>query len=275
MDTTYQHLAEILSPAIILGVLAYLTNFFGKAISDQKPFADDRSWEIQLQGVFFFVLTIIPAGFVGFIISSQIGTLGVPFSMRAFLVLALVVWVTLVSQYFSQKLYGLSSLVKPEQKAAFKEKLRDTFRKYGHSEDIADDIENVFAAIWRKFESSITNREVPTLTVATFYMWMLIAEIQQYIAHTFSSAELARLIFLASLIFMGFFTLAFNKSLRMYKKLLIVDIYPVGGGEPIRNASLLKVNDTNVRFLNGTDKLVIMSRDRVERIEALRSVNPE
>lgn len=274
MDAIYQHLVELFSPVIILGVLAYLTNFFGKAISDQKPFADDRSWEIQLQGVVFFVLTIIPSGFVGFLISSKLGTLGLPFSVRVFLVLMLLVWVTLVSQYFSQKLYGISPAIKPEQKAAFKEKLRDTFKKHGHSEDVADDVEGVFATIWRKIESSYTNRKVNIFLVATFYMWMVIAEIQVYIVNEFSSTELARLIFLASLVFMGFFTLAYNKSLRMYKKLLVVDIYPTDG-DPIRNASLLKVNDTNVRFMDGKDKLVIMSRDRIERIEALRSVNPE
>jgi hypothetical protein len=38
----------------------------------------------------------------------------------------------------------------------------------------------------------------------------------------------------------------------MYKKLLVVDIYPTDV-EPIRNASLLKVNDTNVRFMDGKD----------------------
>ena len=274
MDAAYQHLAEILSPAILLGVLAYLTNFFGKAISDQKAFSDDRGWEIQLQGVFFFVLTIVPSGFAGFLVSTNLGTLGMSFSFRAFLIFIVVVWVTLVSQYFSQKLYGLPPVVKPEQKAAFKQKLRDTLKKQGHSEEIADDVESVFARIWQTIELLITNRKVYTLTVATFFMWMLIAEIQYYIAQEFSTVELARLIILASLVFMGFFTLAYNKSLRMFKKLLVVDIYPVGG-EPFREVSLLKVNDTNVRFLVGGEKLVIMSLDRIERIEALRRKNPE
>lgn len=111
--------------------------------------------------------------------------------------------------------------------------------------------------------------------VATFYTWVLITEVQQYVAFEFSSMKLAQLILLAVLIFAGFFVLAYNHSLKEYKKVLTVNIYTIDGGKPIENVSLLKVNDTNVRFLEGQDKHVIMNRDRIERIEILRSANSE
>jgi len=49
----------LLPPAIIISLSAYLINFFGKAITDQTPFADDRKWNRELEGLFFFAFRIV------------------------------------------------------------------------------------------------------------------------------------------------------------------------------------------------------------------------
>ncbi|MEA3449554.1 MAG: hypothetical protein U9Q85_01050 [Patescibacteria group bacterium] len=43
-----QYLPQLIQPAILIAVAAILIRFFGKIISDQKPFSDDRNWEIEL-----------------------------------------------------------------------------------------------------------------------------------------------------------------------------------------------------------------------------------
>ncbi len=275
MNDIYQHLPEVISPAIIFAVFAYLTNFFGKTMSDQKSFSDDRGWEIQLHGISFILQYIAPSSYLGFLIASHLGTLDTPFALRIFIVLTITIWVSFVNQEMGKKLYGLPPSIKPEQRAAFKAQLRETFKKHGYSEQASQKVQNVLASTARAGESMIVNRKVYRFVIATFYMWMLIAEILRYVNQGFSLGELIQVTLLIALVFFGFFCLAFNKSLAMYKKLNIVDIYPVGDLSPLLDVSLLKVNDHNVRFLVGTDRLVIMNWDQINRIEELRSKNPD
>ena len=46
---------QLVTPAIGIGTLAYLANFFGKVITDQYSVVDDRRWNIQLSGVYFLM----------------------------------------------------------------------------------------------------------------------------------------------------------------------------------------------------------------------------
>jgi|WetSurMetagenome_2_1015567.scaffolds.fasta_scaffold188307_1 hypothetical protein len=49
----------VISSAIIIAVLGFLVRFFGKAITDQKPFSDNREWDIELFGSNFLIFYII------------------------------------------------------------------------------------------------------------------------------------------------------------------------------------------------------------------------
>jgi hypothetical protein len=42
-----------IAPTILISVVAFLSRFFGKIIADQRPFSDDRVWDIELSGIFF------------------------------------------------------------------------------------------------------------------------------------------------------------------------------------------------------------------------------
>lgn len=65
----YEVLASLITPAIAVGVLAYFTRLFGRVVSDQKPFSDNRDWEIELSGV-MFMISLTP-GVLGIALASQ------------------------------------------------------------------------------------------------------------------------------------------------------------------------------------------------------------
>lgn len=50
----FYELIQLIPVAVIISVIIFLVKFFGKAYSDQVPFADDRSWHEELFGIFFF-----------------------------------------------------------------------------------------------------------------------------------------------------------------------------------------------------------------------------
>lgn len=50
----YQNLTTIIPISVILSLTYFLIKFFGKAYSDQVPFADNRSWHEELFGISFF-----------------------------------------------------------------------------------------------------------------------------------------------------------------------------------------------------------------------------
>ena len=52
-------MGAFLTPAIIVSAVAFLTLLFGRIIADERAYADDRNWHIQLSG-FVFVLIFIP-----------------------------------------------------------------------------------------------------------------------------------------------------------------------------------------------------------------------
>lgn len=50
----FQELVQLIPIAVIISIIVFLVRFFGKAISDQVPFADDRKWHEELSGIMFF-----------------------------------------------------------------------------------------------------------------------------------------------------------------------------------------------------------------------------
>lgn len=52
-------LLNLIPPAIIISFAVFLIKFFGKALSDQTPFADDRKWKEEIEGTTFFLFHIL------------------------------------------------------------------------------------------------------------------------------------------------------------------------------------------------------------------------
>ena len=55
----WEILTSLIPPAIVVTFMVFCVKFFGKAVSDQKPFADDRDWQRELDGVNFFTRNIL------------------------------------------------------------------------------------------------------------------------------------------------------------------------------------------------------------------------
>jgi hypothetical protein len=61
---SWQTVLLFIPPTIAISVLAYFVRFFGKAITDQTPYADNRDWSIELTGIWFFVDFLFPPAIV-------------------------------------------------------------------------------------------------------------------------------------------------------------------------------------------------------------------
>ena len=63
-----QELTQLIPIAVIISIVLFLVRFFGKAISDQVPFTDNRKWHEDLLGITFFSHFILfPVILVGII----------------------------------------------------------------------------------------------------------------------------------------------------------------------------------------------------------------
>lgn len=50
----WQKIIDLIPFAVIISIIVFLVRFFGKVISDQVPFADNRTWHEDLSGISFF-----------------------------------------------------------------------------------------------------------------------------------------------------------------------------------------------------------------------------
>lgn len=56
----WQNLQPWLAPAVILSAAAFLSRFFGKVITDQKAFSDNRDWDVEFFGIWFLADFLFP-----------------------------------------------------------------------------------------------------------------------------------------------------------------------------------------------------------------------
>jgi hypothetical protein len=93
---TPQNLVSLVPPAIIISAIAYLVHFFGKIISDQQPYTDDRDWYAEVSGVFFFLGTILFYGVLGVLIALWLGDLYTGHWFRFFIVIICGGWLWII-----------------------------------------------------------------------------------------------------------------------------------------------------------------------------------
>ena len=51
---------QFIPAAVILSVIVFFVRFFGKAVADQIPYADNRDWSIEFSGLWFFIDFLFP-----------------------------------------------------------------------------------------------------------------------------------------------------------------------------------------------------------------------
>jgi hypothetical protein len=233
MEGIYAALNNVIPPAAALAVIAYLSRFFGKAIADQKPFADDREWEIELAGV-TFIVNLWP-GLLGIAAAFFLPHLGkgwmhaVDFFVLTMLTLALMALKNnLAARYFAIETVGFGGKLL-ERESDFKSLRRN----------------------WIIY--------LMLIQIALFYVGTaeyLSANIFWIIL--FWSAIFTSLIFLA--LIQSIFGLSGEESVP-------VDIYFVDKTiEPLTGVTTRKVNDDNIRARVG-DKMLIINKSQILKIE--------
>ena len=236
---TPQSLLTLLPPAIIISVVAYLVHFFGKIIADQWPYADDREWYAEISGIYFLLGTVIFSGILGVLLALWWGGLGTGHWWRFIIVILCGSWLWTIGCLLADKVYGLRNplicfwldLLAKDEKDATAETIRDGILKF-----------NRWVPIWL---FSIIFAYILTLEYrAGSWGWLLIIGIEIFI----------------SLIFM-----ALNYSL-MRIHLPQVDIFFANGDDPIRDATLIKVSDDDVR-VKKEGQIIIISRSQVKQID--------
>jgi len=227
-----QIFTAVLPPAILLGILAYLTKFFGSVISDQKPFADDRKYQIELSGIAFMLILIQGViGIVGALYGPPLHEYGWMHFVNLTVVSIIFSFFHCVNNVFFAKYFKLR---------------RKTFSGITmHDSALA----NFFLKAGQRVPLSIA-------TIILFYIGTI-----EYL-----SGDWFWFIYTGSFIFYTLTLMAASLSMRKMEERL-VDVYFVNRErEAIKNAMVLKVNVDNVR-LRVEDTIMIINKSEIFKLE--------
>lgn len=225
---------KLLSSAAILSALAYLIGFFGNVIADQKPYLDDRRWGTELFGVFFFINDVAFPGIVGGIIAVYAGGWSASVWVQLFYFLLICVCGGIFlgeTIALTRKVYNLEFVFADPKQKEFGEFTNNFF--IGASK---------YIPVWLPsfIFGYILTREYTTQSTA----WLLIFAIEVFLCLMFQ---------------------AIVYSLIGVKELPKVDVFIAGSRSVIRNATLIKYNDSNVRLRLG-DEVTILERSQISKI---------
>jgi hypothetical protein len=229
----YSEIVKLIPPAVGIAILAYFTRFFGKIIADQKPFADNREWDIELSGVMFMI--VLAQGVVG-IASALYGPH--PFSYHTMHIVDLLIvvlaygFLSLVNAVMSRRFFQLGG-------EAFNKKIGENKTLLSHLHKIGKHLPIVLVPI-------------PLFYVATI----------EYL-----SGSVIWMILIWSPILYIFITLASIFSMRIMDDRTGVDVYFVDPSlQPMKDVMVLKVNDDNIRIRHD-NKIHILNKSQVLRME--------
>ena len=230
-----QNPVQLIGPAVLISVVGYLVHFFFFFISDQKPFADNRSWEIELSGINFFINLVMFPGAIGFALAYYFGNFGAGSLIHFFLASVTGGWLLWLGALNAEKIYdtkiaGLRKLILPW----------------------ADDKD--FETI--KKDTAKVGRYIPLWLFSILFIYILTLE--------YTAGNIIWLTIMLAVIFFNFLLLAFNYSLTLVK-LPKVDIHFINSREPLIGSTLLKINDDNIRLRDG-DKVIILNKSQVLKV---------
>lgn len=229
---------DLLTPAVIIGTLAFLIRFFGHAITDQKPYCDNRKWDIQLFGVEFvrqFIVfeSIVPLVFVLYF------KLVINHWFSIILGSVIFAWLTFSNKIFLEKYYRLPFSGSDTTQE------RDRWKIYD----------------WLRNHNSFLLH-----TISFILLYILISQI--------IIGDILWTIYIGSIVFLSFIFVAVQYSYSLQKfKLPIVTIHFTSTERgPVVNARLLKINEDYVRVRN-EDKVLLINKNLVSEIEFVISQN--
>lgn len=235
MEQVLATLGQLITPAIVVSVGGYLIYFFGQAIADQQPFADDRRWHAQLAGVYFFVNVISLPAVLGVVAAWKWDFLASAHWTRLIIVSFIGAFVLISNQIMGGRVYkkdsGMSWIFGKEDKD------KKAWRKYSPFFSVLILlIQAIFVVVLAWCFAS----ELETHSIA----WIVVSSIE---------------------IFLAIFFIAVHYSL-FKTKIPKVDIYFINERPPLHGVLLLKVNVDNIR-VRTEDKVMIINKNEVLRID--------
>jgi len=229
-------LINLIPPAVGIAILAYLTRFFGKIIADQNPFADSKEWEVELAGT-------------NFMINMAIGVLGIaaalywlPWSISYWWEHAVMLFIlSLVSGIFLMSNLALSG----------------QFFKLGQEkiDKLSEDkrwVHDIFLKI---------GSYIPLIIPPVILFYIATVEYQ--------SGNILWIIVIWSLVFFTLIQMAYNYSLRKFKRRTPVDIYFTDSSESLKGVMILKVNPDNMRIRTNDHRILIINKSLIAKVDML------
>lgn len=248
-----------LTPALIVSGVTFLTLLFGKIIADEREFADDRNWHIQLSGLIFVLIFIpIPAALGYWIATLILDWFGFSFWVQA-VSLALLVYnfftLIVVAEWHMRRRYPFTgrSLVSKLSEKFETEMEKDTdfgpiqtyLRYYRNAKKHM--VTKGFRGIGSLLRASIFFFYIASLYwISESYLWSIAVM-------TFG--------------FGGLIIIAYIRSMQVAKK-VTVNIYFTDGREPLKSVTLLRVNDDNIK-IRESEQAVLLNKSLVTRIEEI------
>ncbi len=234
MAMEYDLLVKLIPPAIALSVLAYFVSFFGKVISDQQPFSDDRKWHAQLHGS-VFVVNIIFGGLIGIWLAEKFSLI---ISNTWLFVTTFAVFSVISTALLFEVQYIGSHFFKYKRTI-----LTDLDKKY-------DGLFSFAAKVGKYLPQSI----VP---VVVFYFG----------AQVYSSGNFYMIAISMIMAFFIFLWSATKYSYKSVRDVALMNIYFKDVSiEPLISVQVLKINDDNIR-IRTEDHIFLLNKNEVLKVE--------
>lgn len=248
----WQVLQPFIAPAIILSILAYFVRLFGKAIADQVPYADDRDWQIEIDGLWFFVDFLLPPGIIA--VAVLLYFRGIIFSflngVNAWFNPVSYHWINLAIVFIVLLYYAIASSILSEGKYKLTALVSQT--AWGGSDILEGQRKKIFS--WITDVNSVILQ--PTAMVLVFIgsievlsgsiLWMTVFAVQ---------------------IFATLISLALNYSLMKYN-FPVANVYFIDNKHSLRDVILLKVNKDNIRVRDG-DRVRVINKNLISELEII------
>jgi len=232
------HWDLLLSSAAIIAACTFFVRFFGGSIADQKPFSDDRKWDVDLYGVNFFVHTILFWSIIGYAIAYHFhAPLNAWWSLYlAFSVLPLVlVWLYLVNYALGRNYYCLKTTIIPK------------LIPQGIFEALVTKVIRLDLFIQPALITIVVSYTLTSIYLSGHTIWIFISTI---------------------FVFTCAWYLAVRESFHMLQESMHATIQ-FTNGESLNDVVLLKMNPTNVRICEG-ETIKIINIDQVKWLEIKR-----
>ncbi len=243
----WQNFIALIPIAVVVSIIVFLVRFFGKAISDQAPFADNRQWSEEISGVRFFTYHILSPLVWVFLLYSG-GLKFWLFPKENMLLFLISVVCTAASFIVSKKALDFFS------NEDFDEGNILSFLKKGFNSKKDYKLNKGDWFIILKYLSSLISFSI-LISLLFFYKW----EAYYYI--------LIGIIYLFS--YLTFFAILQSLSRR---NILLASIKFIDNNQPdIEECRILKVNDDNVRIK--TEKGVsIINKSLIFKIDVIHKM---